>query len=83
MILFWILWSVPGAGVLGLSFWDLWSVPGAGALQSFLKSCLVLTWRQMGSMSSFQTLVAISQEPTILSFETGSANGIWGSQHLS
>jgi hypothetical protein len=31
MILFWILWSVPGVDILRPSFWDLMSVPGAGA----------------------------------------------------
>ena len=54
MILFWILWSVPGAGALWPSFWDLWSVPRAGALGPLFKVCLVLNWRQMGFILSFQ-----------------------------
>jgi hypothetical protein len=37
MIMFWILWSVPRAGVLWPSFWDLWFVPGAGAFGILLK----------------------------------------------
>jgi hypothetical protein len=37
MILFWILWSVPGADALWPSFWDLWSVPAAGAYDPLFK----------------------------------------------
>ena len=49
MILFWILWYVPGAGVLRPSFWNLWSVTGVGSfVVVVLKSGLVLKWNQMG-----------------------------------
>jgi hypothetical protein len=45
--------SVPRASILWPSFWDLRSIPGAAALQSFLKSGLVLKWRQMGFICPF------------------------------
>jgi hypothetical protein len=53
MILFWILWSVPGASAYGL-------VSGTYSLflelvpwGLFSKSVLILKWRQMGFMLSF------------------------------
>ena len=37
MILLWIVWSIPRAGVLGPSFWDLGFIPEAGVLQPLFK----------------------------------------------